>query len=65
MKAFATIATAVALAGFAIAAPRNLNERAYTPCSGTYNNAQCCATDVLGVADLDCVDRKPHLKDKS
>ena len=22
--------------------------------SGTYGNAQCCATDVLGVADLNC-----------
>ncbi|KAL7624622.1 hypothetical protein AAE478_006190 [Parahypoxylon ruwenzoriense] len=26
----------------------------YDPCSGLYNSAQCCATDVLGVADLDC-----------
>ncbi|KAK1756626.1 Cerato-ulmin hydrophobin family [Echria macrotheca] len=26
----------------------------YDPCSGLYNTAQCCATDVLGVADLDC-----------
>nr|4BWH_A Chain A, NCHI2, HYDROPHOBIN, NCHI2 [Neurospora crassa] len=26
----------------------------YTPCSGLYGTAQCCATDVLGVADLDC-----------
>ncbi|KAI1780737.1 Cerato-ulmin hydrophobin family [Hypoxylon cercidicola] len=27
---------------------------AYDPCSGLYDSAQCCATDVLGVADLDC-----------
>ncbi|KAI1400731.1 cerato-ulmin [Hypoxylon fuscum] len=26
----------------------------YDPCSGLYDSAQCCATDVLGVADLDC-----------
>jgi len=31
---------------------------AYDPCSGLYNSAQCCATDVLGVADLDCRPRK-------
>ena len=30
----------------------------YIPCSGLYSNAQCCATDVLGVADLDCANRK-------
>ncbi|KAI1358446.1 fungal hydrophobin-domain-containing protein [Xylaria arbuscula] len=28
---------------------------AYDACpSGLYSNPQCCATDVLGVADLDC-----------
>jgi len=26
----------------------------YVPCTGLYGSAQCCATDVLGVADLDC-----------
>ncbi|TLS21446.1 uncharacterized protein PpBr36_10316 [Pyricularia pennisetigena] len=29
----------------------------YSPCQGNgalYSSAQCCATDVLGVADLDC-----------
>ncbi|KAK4221079.1 Cerato-ulmin hydrophobin family [Podospora fimiseda] len=26
----------------------------YIPCSGLYSNAVCCATDVLGLADLDC-----------
>lgn len=31
---------------------------AYDPCSGLYDSAQCCATDVLGVADLDCAPRK-------
>ncbi len=26
--------------------------------TGLYSNAECCATDVLGVADLDCKPRK-------
>lgn len=26
----------------------------YIPCSGLYGSAQCCATDVLGIANLDC-----------
>lgn len=26
----------------------------YEACSGLYGTEQCCATDVLGVADLDC-----------
>lgn len=32
----------------------------YTPCpsGGLYSVAQCCATDVLGVADLNCVSRE-------
>jgi hypothetical protein len=37
----------------AIAAPA-LQERQYVGCSGLYGTEQCCATDVLGVADLDC-----------
>lgn len=27
-------------------------------CPNIYNNPECCATDVLGVADLDCQPRK-------
>lgn len=39
--------------GLTLASP--LAERqTYTPCSGLYGTSQCCATDVLGVADLDC-----------
>lgn len=30
----------------------------YDACSGLYDSLQCCATDVLGVADLDCGTRK-------
>jgi hypothetical protein len=31
----------------------------YSACTGLlYNTAQCCATDVGGVADLDCENRK-------
>ena len=54
MKVFATIAVfAATFAGMAAAVP--VEERqAYIPCSGLYGSAQCCATDVLGIADLDC-----------
>ncbi|KAH7304804.1 Cerato-ulmin hydrophobin family [Stachybotrys elegans] len=51
MKVFATIA--VFAATLAAAVP--VEERqTFVPCSGLYGSAQCCATDVLGVADLDC-----------
>jgi len=50
-------ATIVALcASFVAALPSPIEERQvpYVPCSGLYGTAQCCATDVLGIADLDC-----------
>ena len=53
---FTTVA-AIFLAGLAAAVPTaEMAERQdpYVPCSGLYGTAQCCATDVLGVADLDC-----------
>jgi len=38
-----------------VAVPTTVSARqAYVACSGLYGTAQCCATDVLGVADLDC-----------
>jgi hypothetical protein len=44
---------------FAMGLPAQLEERqAYVPCTGLYGTAQCCATDVLGLADLDCGGRK-------
>ncbi|KAK7952394.1 uncharacterized protein PG986_008122 [Apiospora aurea] len=56
MKCFA-VATA-AFASLALAAPaaeQQLDSRqAYVPCTGLYGSQQCCATGVLGVADLDC-----------
>ncbi|KAJ7641034.1 Cerato-ulmin hydrophobin family [Roridomyces roridus] len=36
------------------ASPLIAERQTYEACSGLYGNAQCCATDVLGVADLDC-----------
>ena len=30
--------------------------------SSTFPNPECCATDVLGVADLDCTPRKFSLR---
>ena len=56
---FATF-VATFLAGTAMAIPTAEEARTgntpsgYDPCSGLYDSAQCCATDVLGVADLDC-----------
>lgn len=53
---FTTVA-AIFFAGLAAAVPTaEMAERqaSYVPCSGLYGTAQCCATDVLGVADLDC-----------
>ncbi|KAK5635302.1 hypothetical protein RRF57_011014 [Xylaria bambusicola] len=38
----------------AVAAPALEDRQAYVPCTGLYGTAQCCATDVLSVADLDC-----------
>ena len=52
MKFFSVAIFAVS----AMAAPASeLEERqTFVPCSGLYGSAQCCATDVLGLADLDC-----------
>ncbi|GKT54509.1 fungal hydrophobin [Colletotrichum tofieldiae] len=50
-----TIAIAALFASVALSAPV-VEERQtpYVPCSGLYGTSQCCATDVLGIADLDC-----------
>ncbi|KAH8884342.1 hypothetical protein GQ53DRAFT_829819 [Thozetella sp. PMI_491] len=48
-------AVAALLTGLAAAVPTQLEDRqTYTACTGLYGTSQCCATDVLGVADLDC-----------
>ena len=52
MQFFAVAATL--FSAVAVAAPGLVERQAYTPCNGLYGSAQCCATDVLGVADLDC-----------
>ncbi|KAG5662619.1 hypothetical protein KAF25_005037 [Fusarium avenaceum] len=45
----------IALFGAAVSAlPTEEKRQAYIPCSGLYGTSQCCATDVLGIADLDC-----------
>ncbi|KAI1325009.1 Cerato-ulmin hydrophobin family [Xylariaceae sp. FL0255] len=54
---FTLIAALFAASVIAAPAPeQHLEQRTYTPCTGLYGTAQCCATDVLGVADLDCAD---------
>ncbi|KAL0935927.1 hydrophobin precursor [Colletotrichum truncatum] len=47
------VAITALFASVAVSAP--LEERQiYLPCSGLYGTSQCCATDVLGIANLDC-----------
>ncbi|KAL8382505.1 hypothetical protein RB595_006333 [Gaeumannomyces hyphopodioides] len=55
MQLNAVIATLFAAAG-AGALPAELVQRQvpYTPCSGLQGTALCCATDVLGLVNLDC-----------
>jgi hypothetical protein len=51
-------AIAVTVLPLALAMPAELVERQSTSvCSGTTGNAQCCATDVLGLVDLNCANR--------
>ncbi|KAB5523084.1 fungal hydrophobin [Coniochaeta sp. 2T2.1] len=51
-----TIAVVALFASLAAATPVQIEDRQvpYAPCSGLYGTSQCCATDVLGLADLDC-----------
>ncbi|KAJ2895849.1 beta ketoadipyl CoA thiolase [Zalerion maritima] len=56
-----TIAVATLFFGASLGAPAPgvvevQKRQTYDPCSGLYDSAQCCATDVLGIADLDCGD---------
>lgn len=59
---FSSIIIAVAGATTAMAAAlpgtSSLLERQVPLCSGATGTAVCCATDVLGLADLDCAPRK-------
>jgi Fungal hydrophobin len=50
--------TILALVPVALALPAiDLDKRQANVCAGTTGTAQCCATDVLGVADLNCANR--------
>jgi hypothetical protein len=55
-----TTAIVTIFAAGAFAAPAVVEDRQvpYVPCTGLYGTSQCCATDVLGVADLDCANRE-------
>ena len=44
----------LAFAGLVAAAPVEERQVPYVACSGLYSSQQCCATDVLGLANLDC-----------
>lgn len=51
-----TLAATAFFLSIVTASPVLDTRQTYAPCSGLYGTAQCCATDVLGVADLDCTD---------
>ncbi|KAG5918658.1 beta ketoadipyl CoA thiolase, th1 [Claviceps africana] len=50
------IVSIMAIASVALAAPSEIDARTYNPAcpQGLYSVPQCCATDVLGAADLNC-----------
>ncbi|KAL2127758.1 hypothetical protein VTI74DRAFT_10227 [Chaetomium olivicolor] len=51
-------ALAAVFVGFGTALQAQVEDRrTYIPCSGVFPPAKCCATDVLGISDLDCGDR--------
>ncbi|KAI0903640.1 Cerato-ulmin hydrophobin family [Ustulina deusta] len=52
--AAAVAAPAPESAGSQVAGSQNSGSQTYAPCSGVDGTAQCCATDALGVADLNC-----------
>lgn len=57
-----SIITSLCLAATAVVAMpakdmSSIHARQAPVCSGLYNTVQCCAVDVLGVADLNCADR--------
>ncbi|KAI9163695.1 Trihydrophobin [Paramyrothecium foliicola] len=58
MKVFAILSAVAAIAGVSMAAPAQLEQRQYIACSGLTGSLQCCATDVLGLVNLDCGTRK-------
>ncbi|KAJ9603432.1 hypothetical protein H2200_012210 [Cladophialophora chaetospira] len=56
---FSAVVIALAGATTVLASPMPgksmlVDRQAVDVCTGTSNSAVCCATDVLGVADLDC-----------
>ncbi|KAI0411220.1 hydrophobin-like protein [Xylaria grammica] len=56
-----TLITLTSAFATAVAANPTYNNPPYDACpDGLYSVEQCCATDVLGVADLDCGSRESH-----
>ncbi|KAM0457312.1 hypothetical protein ACHAPV_003220 [Trichoderma viride] len=51
---FFAVATLFVAGVLAAPSPSGLNSRATLCSPGLYSTAQCCAVDVLGVADLNC-----------
>lgn len=55
---FFSVAILAAVSALAAPAAEVEERQVYDPCSGLYDSAQCCATDVLGLVNLDCGQRK-------
>ncbi|KAI1457907.1 hydrophobin precursor [Annulohypoxylon moriforme] len=54
------------MASAVLASPGYGGDGSYVACNpGLYSNPQCCATDVLGVADLDCATPSKQLTSAS
>ncbi|KAK1241317.1 hypothetical protein MKX08_001291 [Trichoderma sp. CBMAI-0020] len=51
---FFAVATLFVAGVLAAPSPSGLNSRATLCPAGLFSNPQCCAVDVLGVADLNC-----------
>lgn len=61
---FSAVFAVLAASSLVAATPAYMAEKSKRQadlCPGTDSNAQCCATDVLGVADLNCANRMPSL----
>ena len=59
---FLMITSVLASVAIALAMPGGSGGGSYACPAGLYSNAQCCATNVLGVAALDCAGRKFSLR---
>lgn len=58
MQFTSIIVTLFATVAFSIPTDTTPPSTPYVACTSQFPTPQCCATDVLGLADLDCINRK-------